>query len=49
LDGAVDAFDLQICMNAALGVMPHAEVDVNGDGEVNTTDIQLVINNILER
>jgi hypothetical protein len=49
LDGAVDAFDLQICMNTALGVMPHAKVDVNGDGEVNTIDIQLVINNILER
>ena len=45
-DGAVDALDIQLAINAALGAdVPNA--DLNGDGEVNALDIQLVVNAVL--
>ena len=50
-DGVVDAQDLQLVINAVLGlpIEPYGEtdMDVNNDGEVNALDIQLVINIIL--
>lgn len=43
--GAVDAVDIQLTINAALGIDPGgAETDVNGDGDTNAVDIQQVIN-----
>ena len=48
-DGRVDAIDLQIVINAILGlsVPDGAEPDVNRDGQVNALDLQIVINTIL--
>ena len=45
-DGAVNAVDVQIVINAALGVAidPAFNADINGDGQVNAVDVQLVIN-----
>ena len=44
-DGAVDAVDIQLVINAVLGrdISPY-NGDVNGDNEVNAVDIQLVVN-----
>lgn len=46
-DGAVDAVDIQLVINAALGVTPNPAADLNDDGDVNAVDIQLVINTAL--
>jgi hypothetical protein len=46
-DGAVDAEDVQICVNAALGVASNPRADVNGDGKVDTSDIQQIVTKIL--
>jgi hypothetical protein len=45
-DGVVDAIDVQLAINAALGlpIDPAFNADVSGDGMVNSVDIQLVIN-----
>ena len=45
-DGFVDAVDVQLAINAALGIPinPAYDADINGDGEVNAIDVQLVIN-----
>ena len=47
-DGFLDAVDIQLVINAALGVPvdPDFEPNVSGDpdGQVNAVDIQLVIN-----
>jgi len=44
-DGAVNAVDVQLVINAALGLsIAPFNADVNGDGAVNAVDVQLVIN-----
>ncbi len=45
-DGIVNAVDVQLVINAALGIAvdPSYVVDVDGDGAVNAVDVQLVIN-----
>ncbi len=45
-DGAVNAIDVQLAINAALGlpIDDAYEPDVNGDGARNAIDVQLVIN-----
>ncbi len=42
--GRVDAADIQMVINAALGLLPSDGHDVDGSGAVNATDVQLVIN-----
>jgi len=46
MDGDVDAVDVQLVINAALGldIDENFEPDVNGSGNVNAVDVQLVIN-----
>ena len=46
--GAVNAIDVQLCINATLGddISPH-NPDLNNDGTANAIDVQLVINNAL--
>ena len=48
-DGAVNALDIQIVINALLGlpIPPHAEPDVTGNGRVEAQDLQRVINHVL--
>ncbi|MBP7431580.1 MAG: PKD domain-containing protein, partial [Candidatus Hydrogenedentes bacterium] len=45
-DGKVDAVDVQLVINGALGLTlpPGANTDVNSDGTTNAVDIQRVIN-----
>ncbi len=43
-DGAINATDVQLVINAALGIDIPFDADVNNDGAVNATDVQLVIN-----
>jgi streptogramin lyase len=43
-DGVVDAVDVQLVVNAALGIPIAYSADVNGDGGVNAIDVQLVTN-----
>lgn len=44
-DGEVNAVDVQLVINAALGIaIGEFDADVNGDGTVNAVDVQLVIN-----
>ena len=45
-DGVVNAVDVQLVINAALGIAinPAFKPDINGDGVVNAIDVQLVIN-----
>lgn len=44
-DGAVNAVDIQLVINAVLGVGdPGIDADVNGDGSVDAVDVQLLIN-----
>jgi len=44
-DGVVNAVDVQLVINAALGnaLDPGFDADINGDGVVNAVDVQLVI------
>lgn len=44
-DGVLDASDIQMAVNAVLGLGPMA--DANGDGSADATDVQLVINAVL--
>lgn len=45
LDGAVDAVDVQLVINAALGInVAPWNADVNRDSDINALDVQLVIN-----
>ena len=48
-DGKVDAVDVQLVINGALGLTlpPGANTDVNSDGTTNAVDIQRVINAVL--
>ena len=45
-DGEVNAVDVQLVINAALGIAIQQgfNADINGDGAVNAVDVQLVIN-----
>lgn len=47
-DGVVNALDLQLTVNAVLGVdiSPYSG-DVNDDGHANAVDVQLVVNEVL--
>jgi hypothetical protein len=45
-DGSVDVLDLQIVVNAILGVIGSTG-DINGDGQVDVLDLQLLVNVIL--
>lgn len=50
IDGnrAIDAVDVQLVINAALGIdIDGLDGDVNGDGTANAIDVQLVINGAL--
>jgi hypothetical protein len=46
-DGKLNATDVQLVINAALGRIVMGFPDVNGDGKVNATDVQRVINGVL--
>jgi len=43
-DGVVNAVDVQIVINNALGLATDPEADVNADGVVDAVDVQAVIN-----
>jgi len=44
-DGVVNAVDVQLVINAALGLeIGGMNADINGDGFINAVDVQLVIN-----
>jgi hypothetical protein len=47
-DGSVNALDLQLSINAVLGIAEVDDADVDGGG-VSATDIQHVINRVLGR
>lgn len=42
--GSVTAIDVQLVINASLGVPTGHETDINGDGRTDAVDVQLVIN-----
>jgi len=47
-DGHVDAADVQLTVNAALGLgATYADCDIDRDGQVDAADVQLVINAVL--
>jgi hypothetical protein len=48
-DGVVNAIDVQLVINAALGLPVPVDADINADGAVDAVDIQLVINAALTR
>jgi len=43
-DLVVNAIDVQLCINKALGLDITGNADVNGDDDVNAVDVQVVIN-----
>jgi hypothetical protein len=44
-DGFVNAVDVQLVVNAALGLdIGLFSADINGDAQANAVDVQLVIN-----
>ncbi|MBI4559075.1 MAG: carboxypeptidase regulatory-like domain-containing protein [Candidatus Hydrogenedentes bacterium] len=43
-DGTINAVDVQLVINAALGLPTGVNADVNGDLAINAVDVQLVIN-----
>lgn len=47
-DGVIDALDVQLVVNAILGLNPSCDCDVDGEG-VTSTDLQTVINIVLGR
>jgi len=46
-DGSVNAIDVQLVINEALGIHTGYDCDLNGDESVNAIDVQLVINTAL--
>lgn len=46
-DGIINAVDVQLVINAALGLPVEGEPDIDGSGKVNAVDVQLVINGVL--
>lgn len=49
LSNVVDAIDVQLVINGALGIPTPAPTDVNNDNDTNATDVQVVINAALAR
>ncbi len=47
-DGSIDAVDLQMTINALLGIAPDDRADVDGGG-VSSTDVQRLVNRLLGR
>lgn len=48
VDGRVDAVDVQLVINAALGLnIGHFEGDMNGDDRVDAVDVQSIVNAVL--
>ncbi len=45
-DGAIDALDVQLVINAILGLYPDCDCDIDGGG-VTSTDLQAVVNIVL--
>jgi len=45
--GSVDAVDVQMVVNAALGVPSDVKADLNRDGGTDAVDIQIVVNSAL--
>jgi len=43
-NGSVDALDVQLAINEALGISGPYDCDLTGDSLVNALDVQLVIN-----
>lgn len=43
-DGKIDASDVQLVINAALGMDSAYDCDLNNDGAINASDVQMVIN-----
>ncbi len=43
-DEAINAVDVQLVINAALGLPFHGEPDINADDAIDAVDIQLVVN-----
>jgi len=43
-DGKINALDVQLVINGALGVSLEVDTDVTGDMVTNALDVQLVIN-----
>ncbi len=46
-DGSVDATDVQLCINKALGLVIVGNADLNGDDVVDAIDVQVIINAVL--
>ena len=46
-DGFVNVLDVQIMINAILGIAPNSGADLNGDGSVNVLDLQILVNMVL--
>ncbi len=46
-DGRMDAVDVQLVINGALGIPIPFSADVNNDGATNAVDVQVVINGVL--
>ncbi len=46
-NGRLNASDIQLVINRALGIPVAHDCDINNDGAVNATDVQLVINAVL--
>ena len=46
-DTLLNAIDVQLVINAALGLFNYAPTDLNSDGKVNAVDVQLIINAVL--
>jgi len=47
VDGSIDALDVQLVINAVLGLGTECDCDVNGDLTLDAADVQLVINAVL--
>ena len=47
-DTNINAVDVQLVINAALGIPVSGDTDINGDGPTNAIDIQLLINAVLQ-
>ena len=46
-DGVVNAVDIQLVINAVLGIPVQYKCDINKDDAVDAVDVQLVINVVL--
>lgn len=46
-DTRLNAVDVQLVINAALGIFNYAHTDLNNDGKDNAVDVQLIINAVL--